>query len=319
MSALFPVFYSNLFTRHDTGPGHPENAGRLTAVVDYLKRAQKEASSKLHWAHHIEWIDPAPLAQTRDVLTHVCRVHDKTYVAALKHLAEQGGGALDSDTVVSPQSYEVALLAVAAWLAGVDRVWQEKSAAFVLARPPGHHAEGDRGMGFCLLSNAAIAARYALSLEGIERVAILDWDVHHGNGTQSLIEDDPRLKYCSFHQSPAYPGTGTTTETGTHHNILNLPLPPGSDVTDYQKLWHEKAVPFLAEFSPNLLIVSAGYDATAADPLAGMLLQPQDYSWFTKACRRLGAPLLFGLEGGYDYAALASSVAATIQAMVEPQ
>ncbi|NJM98810.1 MAG: histone deacetylase [Phormidesmis sp. RL_2_1] len=324
MKYRFPVFYSHLFAGHNTGVGHPENAGRLTAVVDYLETCQTLASDSnlkndahadshaYDWAEKISWIEPS----NRDVLEAVYLVHDAAYVRALKALASQGGGYLDSDTVLSAQSYDLALLAVAAWLDGIDWVWQHKTAGFVLARPPGHHAERDRGMGFCLLSNAAIAAHYARATLNINRVAILDWDVHHGNGTQALVSANPNIAYCSFHQSPAYPGTGQQRETGEHHNVLNLPLPPGADIRNYQSLWAEQAQPFFANFGADLMIVSAGYDANQADPLAGLSLQPEDYGWFTEVCMQFNVPILFGLEGGYDYDSLARSVAATIRCAV---
>lgn len=319
MKQSFPVFYSDRFLAHDTGAGHPENAGRLRAAVDYLKQCQHLESQDYLWASKIAWTEPS----SRSVLEHIYRVHDERYVKALEEVSKQGGGRIDSDTVVSPKSYETALLGVAAWLDGVDWACQQRSAAFALVRPPGHHAERDRGMGFCLLSNAAIAAHYAISatidsnIGSINKVAILDWDVHHGNGSQHLIESSPRLAYCSFHQSPAYPGTGQASETGQFGNVLNLPVPPGTQLSDYQKLWCDYAFPFLSDFGADLLIVSAGYDANAADPLAGVCLQPDDYGWFTDACRSLTPALLFGLEGGYDYAALSESVAATIRAAVQ--
>lgn len=301
MEYQFPVFYSDLFAEHNTGAAHPENAGRLTAVVDYLKRLEK-----------IRWIEPS----SRDVLPFVNQVHEAAYVHALKALADRGGGYLDADTVVSAKSYDLALLAVAAWLDGADWVKQYQQPAFALVRPPGHHAERARGMGFCLLSNAAIAAHYALNHLKVNRVAILDWDVHHGNGTQSLVENHPQIAYCSFHQQGAYPGTGAASERGSHHNVLNLPLPSGSQLADYQRRWEADAEPFLANFGADFMIVSAGYDATEADPLAGMSLQPDDYGWFTQVCMQLTPNILFGLEGGYDYRALAESVAATIRSAV---
>ena len=358
MSYRFPVFYSRFFANHDTGAGHPENAGRLAAVVDCLKKAQnaalsasEQSLSKEHseavfqtslsaekqaekqaekwaekWAEKMIWVEPSD----REVLADIYRVHGAAYIAALEAFAAKGGGYLDADTVMSPDSYQVALRAVAAWLDGVDWVLSGLSsdlssdllseasgrAAFVLARPPGHHAEGNRAMGFCLLSNAAIAAHYALTQVGVQRVAILDWDVHHGNGTQALIAPHPDIAYCSFHQSPAYPGTGLATETGAYQNVLNLPLPPGSTIDDYQQNWAARALPFLSEFGADLLIVSAGYDANQADPLAAMSLHPEDYAWFTDQCLQLNAPTLFGLEGGYDYQALAESVAATIRSTI---
>jgi len=312
MESQFPVFYSPLFAGHDTGQIHPENAGRLTAVVDALNRAQNSDLKNDEWARKICWVEPTK----RAVLCAIHHVHDPGYVARLKALATDGGGRLDADTPVSTKSYDVALLAVTAWLDGIDWVWQHGSPAFALVRPPGHHAERDRALGFCLLSNAAIAAHYAIETLQAKRVAILDWDVHHGNGTQALVSRHPQLAYCSFHQSPAYPGTGAAGDTGSFNNVLNLPLPPGSTLTDYQALWAQKAQPFLANFDAEIIIVSAGYDATQADPLAGVCLQPEDYSWFTQECLALTPKILFGLEGGYDYAALANSVAATIQTAV---
>ena len=343
MKQSFPIFYSSLFTQHNTGAKHPENAGRLQATVDYLQTCQQSESKDHAWAKRIEWIEPS----SRPVLDHIYRVHDEAYVQALRRFADEGGGRIDSDTVVSAQSYEVAVLAVAAWLDGIDWVRQQRTSAFALVRPPGHHAEKDRGMGFCLLNNAAIAAHYALQnvspypLRGpsqttgsikeisgtdtttdqsashqsrVNKVAILDWDVHHGNGTQHLIESNPQLAYCSFHQSSAYPGTGQASETGKFNNVLNLPVPPGARISDYKKLWHKYAYPFLLNVNADLLIVSAGYDANQADPLAEVCLQPDDYSWFTQSCQSLTPAILFGLEGGYDYAALSESIAATIQA-----
>ncbi|MGB3296710.1 MAG: histone deacetylase, partial [Phormidesmis sp.] len=252
----------------------------------------------------------------RDVFGDIHRVHDADYVRALKALAQNGGGYLDSDTVMSAESYDLALLAVTAWLEGVDWVSQHQSPAFALVRPPGHHAERAQGMGFCLLSNAAIAAHYTLNSAKANRVAILDWDVHHGNGTQALVENNSRIAYCSFHQSPAYPGTGAASEKGMYNNVLNLPMSPGSQLTDYQQRWEAEAAPFLKGFDADFIIVSAGYDATQADPLAGISLQPDDYGWFTQVCLALTPNVLFGLEGGYDYRALAESVAATIRSAV---
>jgi acetoin utilization deacetylase AcuC-like enzyme len=167
-------------------------------------------------------------------------------------------------------------------------------------------------MGFCLFSNAAIAAYYALTLPGIERVGILDWDVHHGNGTESLVEDNPHILYCSIHQSPAYPGTGREGDRGKHDNILNLPMLPGSNFKDYQPIFENQILPFFAAFQPQLMIVSAGYDANRADPLADINLEPADYGQFSRYLSSLTSRLLFGLEGGYDLDALALSVVETI-------
>lgn len=308
MTSELTVLYSDAFLAHATGRMHPENAGRLSAVTQALQMAP--------WAMRLRWQTPTDTA-TRDPLRYIRQLHNLHYISDLEHLAEQGGGLLDPDTPVSPKSYDIALLAVNAWLDGVDCVLQRQQSAFVLSRPPGHHAVSDRGMGFCLFANAAIAAHYALQQPAINRVAILDWDVHHGNGTQALVEGNPQIAYCSLHQSPAYPGTGRASEQGFHQNVLNIPMARGSTLADYQPQFETAVVPFLKTFSPDLLIVSAGYDATQADPLAGISLQPADYGVFTRYCLEIQPHLLFGLEGGYDYDALAQSVIATIATCLE--
>ncbi|MEO1094108.1 MAG: histone deacetylase [Cyanobacteria bacterium J06638_28] len=308
MTSELTVLYSDAFLAHDTGPMHPENAGRLNAVTQALQSAP--------WTSQLHWQTPTDTAK-RDPLHYIRQLHNLHYISDLEHLAEQGGGLLDPDTPVSRQSYDIALLAVNAWLDGVDCVLQRQQSAFVLSRPPGHHAVSDRGMGFCLFANAAIAAHYALKQAAINRVAILDWDVHHGNGTQALVEGNPQIAYCSLHQSPAYPGTGRASEQGFHQNVLNIPMARGSTLADYRPQFETAVMPFFKAFSPDLIIVSAGYDANQADPLAGVALQPTDYGVFTHYCLEIQPHLLFGLEGGYDYDALAQSVVATIAACLE--
>lgn len=301
---MLPVIYSNEFLEHKTGRLHPEKPERLTAITTALRAST--------FANQLEWRSPTPVDQPR-VIASVERVHTREYIKTIEHLAQCGGSYLDTDTVVSPRSYDVAMLAVGAWLDGVDQVLKTSNPAFVLTRPPGHHAERNRGMGFCLFSNAAIAAYYALEQLGISRVAILDWDVHHGNGTQEIVENHPQIAYCSLHQFPCYPGTGEASEQGKYNNVLNLPIPSGSTIEAYQPLFEQDIVPFLINFQPDLLIVSAGYDANAADPLAEVCLQPQDYGLFTAYCLKLTRKIVFGLEGGYDLSALSQSVIATIQ------
>ncbi|WGV27988.1 histone deacetylase family protein [Halotia branconii] len=302
---MLPVIYSDEFLDHKTGRSHPENPERLRAVVNALKVAA--------FAEQIAWQEPTPALEKRSLMPLLVQTHSPAYIKKIKEIAATGGGYLDGDTPVSPRSYDVALLAVSAWLDAVDTVLATANPAFVLARPPGHHAESDTGMGFCLFSNAAIAAFYALEQPGINRVAILDWDVHHGNGTQAIVETHPQIAYCSLHQYPCYPGTGKASEHGLHNNVLNLPVPPGSDITVYQPLFAQKVVPFLADFQADLLIVSAGYDANAKDPLANINLQPEDYTLFTDYCLRLTRKIVFGLEGGYDFITLSQSVLATIE------
>ncbi|MBD1863373.1 MULTISPECIES: histone deacetylase [Trichocoleus] len=301
---MLAVIYSDEFLEHKTGRFHPERPERLTSIVAALKAAA--------WADQLQWRSPTPIDQ-RPIMTDLGRVHPPTYIEQIQQLAQRGGGYLDPDTPVSPRSYDVALLAVSAWLDGVDQVLQTGNPAFVLARPPGHHALSDCGMGFCLFSNAAIAAYYALEQPGINRVAILDWDVHHGNGTQAIVEKHPQIAYCSLHESPNYPGTGLATERGLHNNVLNLPMPMGSTMASYQPLFEEKVLPFLGSFQPDLLIVSAGYDANHADPLSGISLKPEDYGIFTQYCLEVTSKIVFGLEGGYDLPTLSQSVVETIK------
>lgn len=303
------ILYSPEFLKHQTGPYHPERPQRLEAIVQLLKDAT--------WANQLAWQFPTSVA-ARDPLAWIERVHHPKYLQSLVTLAESLGleerGHLDPDTVISRESYQVALLAVNAWLDGVDQTCNTHQPSLVLARPPGHHALPEWGMGFCLLANAAIAAHYALSLPGISRVAILDWDVHHGNGTQACVESLPNIAYCSLHQSPHYPYTGASHEQGHHQNVLNVPLDAGSTGADYYQAIESQIIPFLRAFNPDLLLVSAGYDAHRDDPLSEILLTPADYAQFTQACLSLTTKIVFGLEGGYDLRGLATSVKATVAA-----
>jgi acetoin utilization deacetylase AcuC-like enzyme len=302
---MLSVIYSDEFLLHETGYFHPEKPERLTAIRNALKTVP--------WADQLEWRLPTSIEQ-RPVLPLLQKVHSHRYIEGVRKLANRGGGYIDADTPVSERSFEVAQLAVSAWLDGVDHLLQRGEPAFILARPPGHHALSEIGMGFCIFSNAAISAYYALEQPGIQRVAILDWDVHHGNGTQAIVETNPNLAYCSLHESPQYPGTGYEDERGEHNNVLNVPLRSGSTLADYQPAFEQKITPFLKTFQPDLLIISAGYDATSADPLGGMALQPQDFGTLTRYCLEVTPRLMFGLEGGYDFDAIAQSVVATIAA-----
>jgi acetoin utilization deacetylase AcuC-like enzyme len=301
---MLSIIYSDEFLNHDTGSFHPEKPQRLSAIVKALKTVS--------WSDQIQWQLPTPITK-RDVMPWLTKLHEPEYIARVKEIAHRGGGSIDPDTPVSPQSYEIALLAVNAWLDGVETVLTTHNPTFVLARPPGHHATRHTGMGFCLFSNAAIAAHYALEKPGIQRVAILDWDVHHGNGTQNIVENNPNIAYCSLHQSPCYPGTGRPNDRGAFRNVLNIPVTPGSTIKEYQHFFDELVMPFLSQFKPDFLIISAGYDANDDDPLAGVSLQPEDFGIFTEYARKISDRLLFGLEGGYNLEALAQSVIATLE------
>jgi acetoin utilization deacetylase AcuC-like enzyme len=298
-----PIVYSEQFLRHQTGNHHPERPARLQAIVEYLQTEFQ--------ASQLDWRAPTPTSQ-RSPLPLIEQVHQLAYVQTVARMAQAGGGQLDPDTPISTASYDVALLAVNAWIDGVDIALQTQSPSLVLARPPGHHALPNQGMGFCVFANAAIAAYYALSQPGITRVAILDWDVHHGNGTQAIVETHPQLAYCSLHESPCYPYTGQASEQGNHQNVLNIPMSAGSRGMEYQAKFTQQILPWLNVFNPDLLIVSAGYDANQDDPLASIELQPQDYGVFTDACLGITRRVVFGLEGGYDLPSLAKSVAATV-------
>jgi acetoin utilization deacetylase AcuC-like enzyme len=294
------IIYSEKFLDHDNGYLHPECPERLSAIVKTLKSAP--------WQDRLIW----KLPTNREVVSYIQKFQDSNYINLVREIADTGGGRIDMDTPVSPRSYDIALLAVAGWLDGIDLAWESGNHAFILARPPGHHASRKTGMGFCLFSNAAIAANYALEKPDLDRVAILDWDVHHGNGTQDIVENNPNIAYCSLHQSPCYPGTGGASDRGIDNNVLNIPMKPGSTIKEYQAAFETQVMPFLQKFKPNLLIVSAGYDANYDDPLAEISLQPHDFAIFTNYCLQLNCPLVFGLEGGYDLRALAESVKVTI-------
>ncbi|TWH43749.1 histone deacetylase family protein [Dulcicalothrix desertica] len=301
---MIPIIYSNRFLLHETGYMHPEQPERLTVIVNKLKASTV--------ADEIEWIEPS---SSRDAIKAIEQVHSNTYIDLVRAYSIRGWGCFES-TQIFPNSFEVACLAVTAWLDGVDQVWAQGKPAFVLARPPGHHALRDEGMGFCIFCNPAIAAIYALAIGNIKRVGILDWDVHHGNGTQATVENYPNIAFCSIHQSPGYPHTGKIEEQGKFHNVLNLPIAPGSTIENYYQLFETKVLPFFHNFSPDLLIVSAGYDANQADLLSKINLQPKDYATLTQYCLEITPKVLFGLEGGYELESLSQSVLETIKSCV---
>jgi acetoin utilization deacetylase AcuC-like enzyme len=305
------LLQSPRFRDHDTG-SHPENATRIAAIAAALAREQ---------THVIR--PEIPFGPAADEA--LSRVHDARYVAGLREFTAQGGGWLDADTYAGPESFAVAALAAGAALAAVDAVLDgDVRRAFVLGRPPGHHATPQRGMGFCLFNTVAIAAAQALA-RGIERVLIVDWDVHHGNGTQDAFYDSDRVLFCSLHQSPLYPGTGAARERGEGAGLgytLNVPLPAGTDDARYLAAFDEHVVPAAHDYQPQLVLVSAGFDAHQRDPLANLRLTTSCFAALTRRVVQIAHDHADGrviaiLEGGYDPPALAESVLAVLAVLDE--
>jgi len=293
-----------IFLEHLVPPGHPERPDRLRAIEKVLAHDVFNPLDRV----------AAPMADSSAALL----AHMDAYIRRMeREIPAEGMVRIDVDTVVSPISWDAALTAVGGALAAVDDVFTGRADnAFVAARPPGHHAERDRAMGFCLFNNAAIAARHAQKAHGAERVAIVDWDVHHGNGTQDIFWDDPSVLYCSTHQMPLYPGTGTESETGAG-NIVNVPLAPGADGGDFREALEAVILPRINEFQPDLIIISAGFDAHYRDPLAQLNFDERDFGWATamlmeRAGRWSSNRLVSLLEGGYDLEGLGLSVAAHV-------
>jgi acetoin utilization deacetylase AcuC-like enzyme len=297
-----------VFLQHHVPHGHPERPERLRAVEAKLAEPRFTGLVRRE----------APNCE----LDRVLLAHDERYVEELaKVIPESGVVQIEADSYVSPESFTVARHAIGAACLAVDTVMGGDAAnAFVAARPPGHHAEGDRPMGFCLFNNAAIAARHAQKQYGATRVAIVDWDVHHGNGTQAIVWDDPTILYASTHQMPLYPGTGAASETGAG-NIVNVPLSEGDEGDEFREAMTDRIFPALERFAPDLIIISAGFDAHWRDPLAGLNLREEDFGWATGeimriADRHAGGRVVSLLEGGYDLAGLADSVAAHVAALM---
>ncbi len=293
---------------HNTGQGHPERADRLRAIDNALAGDAFACLKR----------EQAPRAD----LATIDLVHPLGYVEAI-HAAipERGLAWLDPDTVVSPDSFEAALRAAGAAIYAVDQVATGAvQNAFCSVRPPGHHAEPIRPMGFCLFNNVAIAALHARAAHGAERVAVVDFDVHHGNGTQAAFCSDKNLFYGSTHQMPLYPGTGAASETGLG-NIVNVPLNPGDGGAQFRAAFHSRILPALDAFAPDMLLVSAGFDAHRDDPLAQLDLVETDFAWVTQellnmAAKHCGGRLLSTLEGGYDLDALSRSAVAHVQTLM---
>ena len=293
---------------HDPGRHHPESAARLRAVLDALADPEFDRLDRRE----------APEATLEDLL----RVHPRPHVERLMHAVPKSGHVgIDADTILSPASGLAALCAAGAVVAAVDAVVaNEADNAFCAVRPPGHHAEPDRAMGFCLFNNIAVGALRAREAHGLQRIAVIDFDVHHGNGTQAAFEADNALFYASTHQSPLYPGTGSVGETGVG-NIFNVPLRPMAGSTQFRTAMSERILPALDAFRPEFVLISAGFDAHRSDPLAQLLLDEDDFIWITErlidiADRHAGGRVVSALEGGYDLAALATCVAAHIRVLM---
>jgi acetoin utilization deacetylase AcuC-like enzyme len=295
---------------HDVPLGHPESPDRLRAVLHALEAPRFAALRR----------EEAPAVSEEALL----RAHPKAFVErVLASIPREGFAQVDADTVLSPGTREAALRAAGAVTRAVDLVVTgEVTNAFCAVRPPGHHAEPATAMGFCLFNNVAIGAFHACAAHGLRRVAVMDFDVHHGNGTQAMFESDENLFYASTHQYPLYPGTGSAAETGIAENVVNVPLKPYSGSAEFRAGMSEIVLPRLDHFAPDLLLVSAGFDAHANDPLAQLNLADEDYAWASAALcdmarQHAKGRLVSALEGGYDLAALARSAAAHVGALME--
>ena len=294
--------------RHVTPPGHPERVARIEAIQAALS--------------DVEGLDrrDCPMGDEADVL----RCHPAEYIAKVKAaIPEDGFVSLDADTHVSPGSFDAAMHAVGGMCAAVDAVMAgEIRNAFVACRPPGHHAERSTAMGFCLFGTAAIGAMRALDHHKAARVAVLDFDVHHGNGTQDLLWDEARALFASSHQMPLYPGSGHVYETGAHDNVVNAPLAPMSGGAEMRRAWGDMILPAVADFAPELIVISAGFDAAIEDPLANLNWSTEDFAWVTRAIRDVaddvaGGRVVSTLEGGYDLGALGAGVRAHVEVLME--
>jgi len=295
---------------HDMGAGHPERPDRLRAVDHALEAETFQMLAR----------DAAPRAD----IAAIARVHPSEYIEAIRAATPtQGHTFIDQDTSMSPASFEAALRSAGAAIFAVDEVMSGKARnAFVATRPPGHHAEKATPMGFCFFNNAAVAARHAMAAYGAERIAVIDFDVHHGNGTQHIFWDDEDVMYASTHEMPLFPGTGSLGERGEHDQIVNAPLRAGDDGDVFREAMGIAVLPRLVDFHPDLIVISAGFDAHRRDPLGNLNLVEADYAWITHklveiAQKRCGGRIVSLLEGGYDLQGLARSVAAHVTALME--
>lgn len=303
--------YHPIYLKHDTGQ-HVESAARMEAIMAHLEATGLKSKLAL--------IEPRPAT-----VDEIAFVHKREYIKEIEETAAKGGGWLDPDTVMSADSYQAALYAAGGFIRATEAVMDgEVASAFALVRPPGHHATAGYAQGFCLFNNIAIAAKYALEKYNLERILIIDFDVHHGNGTQAAFYDNQKVMYISAHEYPFYPGTGDIDETGSGEGKgtnLNIPMPAGCGDDEYLKVFEKIIVPAARRFKPRLILVSAGYDGHWADPLAMMRVSVSGYAKMTAIIKELAAELCEGrlaltLEGGYNLKALAASVEATFDALL---
>jgi len=303
------LYTHSVCLEHEAGPHHPECPDRLRAISQALE------------AEEFAFLDrrEAPMG----TVEQIARQHPQTLIESVFNAVPKGGYYhIDGDTAMSPMSGEAALRAVGGICEAVDEVVGGKARnAFCATRPPGHHAERFQSMGFCLFNNVAIGAAHAYEVHGVEKVAIVDFDVHHGNGTQDMAGKNAYMFYASSHQSPCYPGTGTEAETGLNGNVVNLELAPGSGSEAFREGYENKILPKLRAFNPDLLMISAGFDAHARDPLAHLRLQTGDFEWVSRELLKVADECCEGkvvstLEGGYDLPALAESVAVHVRVLM---
>jgi len=303
-------YFHPVCIEHELGPQHPESPDRLRIIDRVLEDDDFGALDRR-----------APELAER---TQIARAHPKDYVnRVLANIPAEGYARIDTDTIVSRKSGEAALRAAGALIGAVDAVMTgEADNAFCAIRPPGHHAEPEQGMGFCLFNNVVVGAEHARAVHGAERVAVLDFDVHHGNGTQAMFWNDPDLFYASTHQWPLYPGTGDKSERGAHDNIVNAPLWPGAGSDAFREAMENIVLPRMAAFSPDLVMISAGFDAHRRDPLAQLVLETEDFVWATEEIRKIAenscaGRLISTLEGGYDLQALGECTAAHVRVLMD--
>ncbi len=304
------IAVGKVFEEHTTGVGHPERPERVACLRELVARARL--------ARSVVWL---PLREATNKELRL--VHDSSYIARVEHVCQAGGGVLDrGDTIAGPSSFRVARVAVGTVLGAVDAVLGgDAGAAFCAVRPPGHHALAGEAMGFCIFNNVALGAAYALEKHGIRRVFILDWDVHHGNGTQDVFYGRRDVFYCSLHRWPYYPGSGSAAETGEGEGdgcTLNVPLPAGSDESAYLAALKENVVPALQRYGPQLVMISAGFDPHKLDPLGGMALESSSFGTMSRILvEAAGVGVVSVLEGGYHLDALVGSVEAHLTAFLE--